>query len=72
MTSAAGNPPQTAQNREGGQSGDEQRMPGEMSPEEARELLDSVKGEERRAPTAASAGNSEAEATPPEEPAKDW
>jgi hypothetical protein len=43
-----------------------------MSPEEARELLDSVKGEERRAPTAASAGNSEAEATPPEEPAKDW
>ena len=72
VTSAAGNPPQTAQNREGGQSGDEQRIPGEMSPEEARELLDSVKGEERRAPTAASAGNSEADATPPEEPAKDW
>jgi Ca-activated chloride channel homolog len=72
VTSAAGNPPQTAQNRGGTQSGDEQRIPGEMSPEEARELLDSVKGEERRAPTAASAGNSEAEATPPEEPAKDW
>jgi Ca-activated chloride channel family protein len=72
VTSAAGNPPQTAQNRGGTQIGDEQRIPGEMTPEEARELLDSVKGEERRAPTAASAGNSEAEATPPEEPAKDW
>jgi Ca-activated chloride channel family protein len=72
VSSAAGNPPQTAQNRDGAQSGDEQRIPGEMTPEEARELLDSVKGEERRAPTAASAGNSEANAPPPEEPARDW
>jgi len=46
-----------------------------MTPEEARELLDSVKDEERRAPnnspSAASAGNSEAEARP-QEPSKDW
>jgi hypothetical protein len=43
-----------------------------MSPEEARELLDSVKDEERRAPVSASAGNSEAVAKPMQEPAKDW
>jgi Ca-activated chloride channel family protein len=72
VTPAAGNPPQTAQNRSGAQNSDEQRIPGEMSPEEARELLDSVKGEERRSPMAASAGNSEANATPPQEPARDW
>lgn len=72
VTSAAEKPPQTAQNRDGVHSGDEPRIQGEMTPDEARELLDSVKGEERRAPTAASAGNSEANASPPEEPAKDW
>jgi Ca-activated chloride channel family protein len=69
--SAAGNAPQTAQNRGGTGNEQEQRVPGEMSPEEARELLDSVKDEERRAPTAPSAGNSEANARP-EEPSKDW
>ena len=42
-----------------------------MTPEEARELLDSVKDEERRAPTAPSAGNSEANARP-EDIQKDW
>ena len=71
VSAAGANPPQTAQNRDGAENADEQRIPGQMSPEEARELLDSVKDEERRAPTAASAGNSEANATPVE-PAKDW
>jgi Ca-activated chloride channel homolog len=71
LTPAGGNPPQTGQHRADAQSADEQRIPGQMSPEEARELLDSVKNEERRAPTAASAGNSEANATA-QEPSKDW
>jgi Ca-activated chloride channel family protein len=71
ITPAGGNPPQTAQNREGAADGEEQRIPGQMSPEEARELLDSVKDEERRAPTSPSAGNSEASALP-EEPSRDW
>ncbi|MGD0490950.1 MAG: VWA domain-containing protein [Steroidobacteraceae bacterium] len=71
VSAAGGNPPQTAQNRDGGQNADEQRIPGQMSPEEARELLDSVKDEERRAPTAPSAGNSEANAVP-EQPSRDW
>jgi Ca-activated chloride channel family protein len=62
---------QTAQNRGGAENADEQRIPGQMSPEEARELLDSVKDEEHRAPNAASAGNSEAAASP-QEPSKDW
>jgi Ca-activated chloride channel family protein len=71
ISAAAGNATQTAQNRGGPGNGQEQRVPGEMSPEEARELLDSVKDEERRAPTAPSAGNSEANARP-EEIQKDW
>jgi Ca-activated chloride channel family protein len=69
ISPAAGQASQTAQNRGGHEQ--EQRVPGEMSPEEARELLDSVKDEERRAPTAASAGNSEANPNPEEVP-KDW
>ena len=68
---AADDNAQTAQNRGAPEHGDEQRIPGQMSPEEARELLDSVKDEERRAPTAPSAGNSEADARP-QEPSKDW
>jgi Ca-activated chloride channel family protein len=71
ISAAAGGAPQTAQNRGGTGDEQEQRVPGEMSPEEARELLDSVKDEERRAPTAPSAGNSEANARP-EEIQKDW
>jgi Ca-activated chloride channel family protein len=71
ISASAGNAPQTAQNRGGAGNEQEQRVPGEMSPEEARELLDSVKDEERRAPTAPSAGNSEADVRP-EESSKDW
>lgn len=65
--SAAGGA-QMAQNRAGAREGDDQREPGEMSPEEARELLDSVKDEERRAP---SAQKSQASSLP-SEPEKDW
>jgi Ca-activated chloride channel family protein len=50
---------------------DEKRVPGEMSPEEARELLDSVKDEEHRAPAAPVARNGGAYAAP-DEPLKDW
>jgi Ca-activated chloride channel family protein len=71
ISAAAGKVPQTAQNRDGTGNEQEQRVPGEMSPEEARELLDSVKDEERRAPTAPSAGNSEANPHPEDIP-KDW
>jgi len=71
ISASAGSATQTGQNRSGPGNGQEQRVPGEMSPEEARELLDSVKDEERRAPTAPSAGNSEANARP-EEIQKDW
>jgi Ca-activated chloride channel family protein len=71
-TADAGKPPEEGPNGGGAQNGDEARRPGEMSPEEARELLDSVKDEERRAPIAASAGNSEAEARPTQEPRRDW
>ena len=49
---------------------DAQRLPGEMSPEEARELLDSQKGEERHAlglPVARRGPD-----TPPDQPRKDW
>ncbi|MGD0503401.1 MAG: VWA domain-containing protein [Steroidobacteraceae bacterium] len=73
--SAAGGNTQTSQNRDGTEHADEQRIPGQMSAEEARELLDSVKDEERRAPTnspsAPSAGNSAADARP-QQPSKDW
>jgi hypothetical protein len=49
---------------------DTQRAPGQMSREEARQLLDSEKGEERRAhglPFARRQPDSS-----PDEPAKDW
>jgi len=49
---------------------DAQRLPGQMSPEEARELLDSQKGEERHAlglPVAQREPDS-----PPDKPRKDW
>jgi Ca-activated chloride channel family protein len=48
----------------------QQRVPGQMSPEEARELLDSQKGEEHRAiglPMARREPN-----TPPDQPTRDW
>jgi len=50
---------------------EEQRAPGEMSREEARELLDSVKDEEHRAPAAPVARNGGTVAAP-DEPLKNW
>jgi Ca-activated chloride channel family protein len=48
-----------------------QRVPGQMSPEEARELLDSVKQEQRRLPSAplARSGNNDIAS---DQPIKDW
>ncbi|GAC1664084.1 MAG: hypothetical protein NVS9B2_01190 [Steroidobacteraceae bacterium] len=73
QSSPSNGPPKTATGQgtppPGGQI-DAQRLPGEMSPEEARELLDSQKGEERRAlglPLARRQPD-----TPPEKPRKDW
>jgi Ca-activated chloride channel family protein len=59
---------------QGGQStqaADQQRVPGEMSRDEARELLDSVKNDERRAPAVPVARNS-ANISTPDEPLKNW
>jgi Ca-activated chloride channel family protein len=53
------------------QAGDDQRLPGEMSRQEARELLDSVKDEEHRPPTAPLARNGASDTTS-DEPLKDW
>ncbi len=53
------------------QNNDDQRTPGGMSREEARELLDSVKDAKRLPPTAADATNSPNTASP-DEPQKDW
>jgi Ca-activated chloride channel homolog len=53
------------------QRADEPRVPGEMSGEEARELLDSVKDEEHHTPAAPVARNG-GTITPPDEPLKDW
>jgi Ca-activated chloride channel family protein len=53
------------------QASEDQRQPGGMSQQEARELLDSVKGEEKHAPGAPVARNSD-NASMPEEPLKDW
>jgi Ca-activated chloride channel family protein len=53
------------------QAGDDQRQPGEMSRQEARELLDSVKDEERRAPSTPIARNG-GEPSASDEPLKDW
>jgi Ca-activated chloride channel family protein len=53
------------------QAGDDQRAPGEMSRQEARQLLDSVQDEERRAPAAPVARNG-APDTSSDDPLKDW
>jgi hypothetical protein len=53
------------------QNNDDQRTPGGMSREEARELLDSVKDAKQQPPTAADATNSATVASP-DEPLKDW
>lgn len=55
---------------ESGPEADNQRLPGQMTREEARELLDSVKGDERHAlgaPVAQRSG-----VRPPEKPFKNW
>ena len=57
----AGDPPRSA---------DGERRPGEMSREEARELLDSAKGDERRSLAAPLARREDDE--PPEKPYKNW
>jgi Ca-activated chloride channel homolog len=60
--------PQNAEDAAG--AADDQRLPGQMSREEARELLDSVKGDERHplgAPVAQRNG-----VDPPEKPYKNW
>jgi Ca-activated chloride channel family protein len=53
------------------QTADDQRAPGGMSPKEARELLDSVKSDERHLPSAPLAQNGASESAPAE-PLKDW
>ena len=53
------------------QLADSQHLPGEMSREEARELLDSVKDEEHRLPTMPVARNGTND-TSSDEPIKDW
>jgi Ca-activated chloride channel family protein len=66
--SAGGNPDQRADN--GGRTGDDERPPGEMSREEARELLDSAKDDERHgmgAPLSAHDPD-----IPPDKPFKNW
>jgi Ca-activated chloride channel family protein len=52
-------------------SDDSQRVPGQMSREEARELLDSQKGDERRA-LGLPMARKDAGAPPPDKPFKDW
>ena len=61
----------SADQANGETAADSQRIPGQMSPEEARELLDSVKAEERRLPTAPLA-RSGANDTASDQPIKDW
>jgi len=56
---------------EAAQEADNQRLPGQMSREEARELLDSVKDEERRLPTAPVA-RSGVNDNSSDQPVKDW
>lgn len=76
---AAGAPPRPDRGQGGanspgeppGQIADDQRVPGEMSRGEARQLLDSVKDEEHRAPAAPVARNG-GTVTAPDEPLKNW
>lgn len=56
---------------ENAQSADNQRLPGQMSREEARELLNSEKSGERRLPAQPLARN-DALNTQPDQPLKDW
>ena len=65
-----GQPPPAANSPAQGQAADERRAPGQMSPEEARELLDSVKGDERHALGAPLARRPDE--PPPDKPLKNW
>ena len=63
-------PDQDAQANREAQAADNDRQPGQMSREEARELLDSVKGDERHA-LGAPLDRRDAE-NPPDKPIKNW
>ena len=65
---SAANEPQAGDEAEG--TADNQHPPGQMSREEARELLDSAKGDERRALGAPIARREASD--PPEKPFKNW
>ena len=69
-----GQPRAAADSQDGGddaRTADDQRLPGQMSREEARELLDSAKGDERRPPAVPLARRDPGE-PPPEKPIKNW
>jgi Ca-activated chloride channel family protein len=65
--SNGGEPPNSGDDA---RAADNQRAPGQMSREEARELLDSVKGDERRFPGVPLAQRNAVD--PPEKPYKNW
>jgi len=71
---SAGRPPGAPKAQSGSdndpQAADNQRVPGQMSKEEARELLDSVKGDER--PSLAVPVAQRNAAQPPDKPFKNW
>jgi Ca-activated chloride channel family protein len=67
----AGQSPGSDQPEHGDGAADNERAPGQMTREEARELLDSVKGDERRPPGAPLARQTAA-GPPPQEPRKNW
>ena len=68
----AGEPPRKEQSPpdDAAPAADSQRQPGQMSREEARELLDSAKGDERRSLAVPLARRDDDE--PPEKPYKNW
>jgi Ca-activated chloride channel family protein len=59
-----------SQAHDAARAADNQRLPGQMSREEARELLDSAKGDERRPPAVPLARQDPDQ--PPERPIKNW
>ena len=58
------------QPKDGADQADAPRVPGQMTAEEARQLLDSQKGDERRAQAVPFARQQPD--SPPEKPLKDW
>ncbi len=74
-TAANGQPPRKDQpggnsDRQADDDAPDPHLPGQMNREEARELLDSVKGDERRAPLAPLARRDSADE--PQQPVKNW